>query len=528
MTELPSKRVQDSVAVLVHQTGPSKRTVSWLKGSILEVFLSPRRLIRVEEKQPGESRDGVIARLRRIEGSYEIEARDRGTILVNGEPITVQMLKHGDMIEFGDIGPLSRFRLYQRDRPVRKSLGELISDGFVYLRVSRRPLIQRLGYAFGGLATRLMSETTLLFRLGVVVAISTLVVFTYQQSRLNDLLKQRIEQDASRLDSVSRALNRARDEALTPNDLKALRQDIGSRIGSYTDRLKALERRSKASARVVAESSPAVIFLQGAFGFRDISSGRMLRHVVNEEGQPLIDPLGQPLLSLEGNGPVAERPFTGTGFVVGEQMSLITNRHVAMPWENDTSAEALAIQGLKPEMVKFIFYKPGSTKAGDVELVQAAKNADLAVLRFKNDDGPESFLTLATEPPMPGDEIIVMGYPTGLRSMLVQSGDAFIEELQTSGDTEFWSVAARLAQKKLIAPLASRGIVGRATQSAIVYDAETTHGGSGGPVLDVDGHVVAVNAAILPEYGGANFGVPIAKVQELLRDLGRPSGTSDN
>ena len=191
MTELPSKRVQDSVAVLVHQTGPSKRTVSWLKGSILEVFLSPRRLIRVEEKQPGESRDGVIARLRRIEGSYEIEARDRGTILVNGEPITVQMLKHGDMIEFGDIGPLSRFRLYQRDRPVRKSLGELISDGFVYLRVSRRPLIQRLGYAFGGLATRLMSETTLLFRLGVVVAISTLVVFTYQQSRLNDLLKQR-------------------------------------------------------------------------------------------------------------------------------------------------------------------------------------------------------------------------------------------------------------------------------------------------------------------------------------------------
>jgi hypothetical protein len=81
-------------------------------------------------------------------------------------------------------------------------------------------------------------------------------------------------------------------------------------------------------------------------------------------------------------------------------------------------------------------------------------------------------------------------------------------------------VAARLAAKGHIAPLASRGIVGQVTRATIVYDAETTHGGSGGPVLDIDGSVVAVNAAILPEYGGSNPGVPVAKVRALLEDAG--------
>jgi hypothetical protein len=104
--------------------------------------------------------------------------------------------------------------------------------------------------------------------------------------------------------------------------------------------------------------------------------------------------------------------------------------------------------------------------------------------------------------------------------MLAQSGEDFIEELQKTEDTGFWSVAARLAEKGHIAPLASRGIVSQATPVTIVYDAETTYGGSGGPVLDINGSVVAVNAAILPEYGGSNLGVPVAKVRALLEDAG--------
>ena len=104
--------------------------------------------------------------------------------------------------------------------------------------------------------------------------------------------------------------------------------------------------------------------------------------------------------------------------------------------------------------------------------------------------------------------------------MLAQSGDAFIEELQEAKKTGSRSVAALLAEAGQIAPLASRGIVAQATPATIVYDAETTHGGSGGPVLDINGRVVSVNAAILPEYGASNLGIPAAKARALLEDAG--------
>ena len=216
---------------------------------------------------------------------------------------------------------------------------------------------------------------------------------------------------------------------------------------------------------------------------------------------------------------MAELQFTGTGFIVAESGVLVTNRHVALPWENDASEEK-ADQDLEPVMIKFVAYLPGKAKAVPVELLRASESADLAVLHREDEQRAIPSLRLADAPPTAGVEVIVMGYPTGLRSMLAQSGEAFIGELQKTENTGFWSVAARLAEKGYIAPLASRGIVGQATAAAIVYDAETTHGGSGGPVLDMNGDVIAVNAAILPEYGGSNLGVPAAKVRELLDEAG--------
>ena len=112
-----------------------------------------------------------------------------------------------------------------------------------------------------------------------------------------------------------------------------------------------------------------------------------------------------------------------------------------------------------------------------------------------------------------------MGYPTGLRAMLAQTGDAFLTELQEDGDLDFWDVAERLSKSDFIRPLASRGIVGQLTAATVVYDADTTLGGSGGPVLDMNGDVVAINAAIIPEYSGSNFGVPVEHARRLLAEV---------
>jgi S1-C subfamily serine protease len=57
------------------------------------------------------------------------------------------------------------------------------------------------------------------------------------------------------------------------------------------------------------------------------------------------------------------------------------------------------------------------------------------------------------------------------------------------------------------------------TSSDIVFDAPTTQGGSGGPVFNRAGQVIAVEYAVLSKFGGNSFGVPVSYVFELLRPV---------
>ena len=298
MDDKPPVDTSAPAAAVEHLTGPSHGTVTWLSGSAFDISLRPDRFVRVQEARPGDTPDGLIARLHRAEDSYEIEALERQPIWVNGVRITSRRLQHGDMIELGETGPVSRFCLCREDQPVRRTAGDILSDALAYLRVSRQPLARRAVRALREALRRLARQTTILFRLSVVLAIVVLAALIYQQNRLNVLLEQRIESGVTRLDSFARTLARAREEALTPNDLQALSQELGSRLSSDRQRLAALEQRSLASGRVIAESMSSVVLLQGAWGFRETSSGRMLRHGVNENGRRLISPRGQPLLTL--------------------------------------------------------------------------------------------------------------------------------------------------------------------------------------------------------------------------------------
>jgi serine protease Do len=50
----------------------------------------------------------------------------------------------------------------------------------------------------------------------------------------------------------------------------------------------------------------------------------------------------------------------------------------------------------------------------------------------------------------------------------------------------------------------------------VTYDALTTGGGSGGPVLSTDGKVIAINSAVLQRFAGSSFGVPFQLAFSLL------------
>ncbi len=502
------------MAAFGHLTGPSQGTITWMGEDDLSVTLGSDCLVHVSSR-PVAGGD-LIAHLRRTADGFDLEAVDGRPIWVNGQQIRSHRLKHHDVVEFCEPGPMSRFYLFRDTEPRRLTMADVLSDAAAYLRSSRQPGLKRVARASGQVLHRLARETTILFRIGVILALAVLAGIAYQQSRINKLLRQQLQTETAQIESFSRILASARKEALTPADLDTLRQQLEGRMATTTERVSELERLSKASARIIAQAHSSIVFVQGAYGFRETATGRMLRHVIGDDGKPLTGPSGIPLLSLEGNGPVAERQFTGTAFVIDNNGALVTNRHVGLPWTDDVNVEALAGRGLTPQMIKLIGYLPGVAESDPVELVRSSDRADLAVLRFTVPKPGLKGLKLADKPAGPGDDVIVMGYPTGMRAMLAQAGKEFIKELAASEHIDFWIIAARLAEAGHITPLASRGIIGRATEDIIVYDAETTSGGSGGPVLDINGDVVAVNAAILAGYAGSNMGVPVARLRQLL------------
>ena len=111
--------------------------------------------------------------------------------------------------------------------------------------------------------------------------------------------------------------------------------------------------------------------------------------------------------------------------------------------------------------------------------------------------------------------MLVVGYPTGVNALLAKA-DATTVRSVVAGRPSLAEVIERLALHDAISPLVTAGKLGDVQAERLVYDAETTSGGSGGPVFSRTGKVIAVNFAIMREFGGSNFGVPVRYVRELL------------
>ena len=331
------------------------------------------------------------------------------------------------------------------------------------------------------------------------------------------LLERRLTAEVTRVEGLAALLERTRGQVPTSEDLGDLFSELQSSVSTARDRLDALEERTGAEARVIRSASGSTVFVQGSYGFVQPESGRPLRLVLGPGGQPIRNRAGEPAISVEGEGPPLEVLLTGTAFLASSDGLLLTNRHVALPWEFDPAGNAMLARGFEGRTTRFAGYLPGVAEPFDLELVSVSDDADLAVLCCVA-GGEADYLPLAEGPPEPGEAVIVIGFPLGIRALMARTSPEFVEGLGEAGITDFWEVAERLSRAGHISPLASRGIVGQVTTQNVVYDAETTSGGSGGPVLSLDGQVVAINAAILPEFGGSNLGVPATRARELLSE----------
>ncbi len=464
----------------------------------------------------------VHAHLYKADNGFHIRASDNTTVLVNDKAIDDIHLFTGDLIQLGNDGPLLRFRLYQEAKRSYKSVREAVTDCIDCAKKESNNPIGRTIALIRGIPAQMpqLSPLTRVMMLGLMVALIGFVgVLTWQTTQLSQV----VDEQAMQLEDINALWASSEDampmpEPMTDDGIAVLRDSLLMQLEAAQARIEVLELQQDAGQRVIAAASQSVIFLQGAYGFVD-DDGVPLRVQTDEDGNTLLDENGNPQILIGGNGPRAELFYTGTGFVVDQDTLILTNRHVAIPWEFDETARAMMARALIPQMYRLIGYLPGTKAPFDVSLVNASDNADVAVLRFDKPPVGMTGLSLSKRVPAPGEEAIVMGYPTGIRALLARTNQTFVKALVAETQMNFWATAQRMSEAGFINPLSTRGIVGQVTDARIVYDAGTTHGGSGGPVLGLDGMVYAVNAAILPDFEGSNLGVPAAEAHVLLDQI---------
>lgn len=277
-------------------------------------------------------------------------------------------------------------------------------------------------------------------------------------------------------------------------EVKALRAEL-RRIGSVADEQ---TRRHAAMQRVMRDYSRGVCLIHGIFTIKE-------RH--EKTMTPVTDDDGEPL----------ELEYLGSGFLAHDSGLIVTNRHVAEPWWNNKSVAPLIARGLEPAFIKLtVTFPEQPTITVDPATIRvSAEDADVAVITALVHGVPVLPLSERDPRDLRGERLMLLGYPTGLSALLARADpDVVSEALDEAHDTT--SLIEALSRRHAISPVITHGTLSDTTTRQLIYDAVTTSGGSGGPVFDSDGEVIGVNFAILRDFQGSNFGVPIRFVRSLL------------
>ncbi|MDX6473480.1 MAG: hypothetical protein QOK22_2296 [Gaiellaceae bacterium] len=169
----------------------------------------------------------------------------------------------------------------------------------------------------------------------------------------------------------------------------------------------------------------------------------------------------------------------GSGFVIDTKGDIVTNEHVV---DGATSITVHFIDGT-------------SAKA---TLVGSDPSSDIAVVKVNVAASELHPLTLGTSSTvLPGEEVVAIGSPFGLADSM------------TSG-------IVSAVNRTIQAPN------GYSIAGSIQTDAPINHGNSGGPLLDLTGAVIGVNAQIESGGGGSDgvgFALPIDSVKSVANTL---------
>lgn len=269
-----------------------------------------------------------------------------------------------------------------------------------------------------------------------------------------------------------------------------------------TKRVQLLETERSIVENIIEKYRRGVCFIQGSYYLIDKKTGK-------------------PIWGSHDVAPITSN-FTGTGFLVGSEGVILTNRHIAEPiWlRGPIHPDKFDYAGLQPPEAETRFvvlraFFPEVKSPFTLKVDKISDEADVATLRFEPRDQelPVLSLELSQKEVRIGEPVILLGYPAGINAIFAKADQELVEELV---NLPFLQIAEELSNRNLIRPLITQGHVSDMAIDKIIYDARTTVGGSGGPLINREGKVIGINYGILREFRGSNFAVPIKYGIKLL------------
>ncbi len=471
------------------------------------------------------------------DGSYVL--RDEGSrngTYVNGLRVAEHALEDHDLIQFGAGGPGARFTLQtdsvgpptlDQDEVARaveklkqtRPRSELMHKGRSVLDpfTSTRELVV--------MAVRGSKRTRrwLMAVAGVTVLGLGTIMVLQQVSRSN------LQRNLAQL-SLALTAERASRTALetTLGEIQTQADSLRAALAGEQVRLAGNPRLDAQAIRRLTQSVALIVF---TYGYREQDGNRLVRFVVDDDGNTIsttaTDGTLMPGITLGGPGPPIQRQGTATGFLIDTTGVLVTNRHVARPWEEDQQLQQLVERGVRltGEFLEVRAYFPPGDVSRPVVVDRVSDSADIALLRIPTGGLGLPAIPLAPESSaaQPGDEFVLIGYPTGIHNLLFRvDRDQRDEIWQIVSGEDAQEVAAELARRRLIQPLLTTGSISDATKTEVIHTAATTVGGSGGPLVDALQRVIAVHYASLrsPTPGDpfqTQRGVPVRFIWSMLR-----------
>jgi DNA-binding response OmpR family regulator/S1-C subfamily serine protease len=295
---------------------------------------------------------------------------------------------------------------------------------------------------------------------------------------------------------------------------------LQSQLAAVESRLQKIETDGKFAERIIQAYEPSVCLIHVVLAFREHTTGLRLRYAgVTSTGAPETDEHNNPLVGLTGNGPEVHLDVFGTGFLVSDGGRILTNHHVAEPWWQNDDLKEMLDQGVEPVIIEMTAYFPGISNGIAVNTEKISLAADVAVVKGNVSDLGIKQIALADGrgSAVRGGPVVLLGYPTGLDAILARAGAEALQSIASASKGDPKQVIEELARRQLIRPTTTQGHIGDVLPDKIVYDAQTTSGGSGGPLFNNEGKVIGINFAMVREFGGSNFAIPVGYGKSLLK-----------